>query len=902
MKKLINVVILLLISSFISVASAESPIIPTTLTWLEKLKPSKDSSSTQSVEKVTLQLKWLHQFQFAGYYAAQELGYYRDVGFDVTIDEGKPGQNLIAKVLQGESEFGVGTSDLLLQREKQQPVVVLAVIFQHSPIALMYKKGGKIDNIHDIVGKRVALDFAFEGEIDGFLRNERIDSTSFIKTTLTDNVNGLIKGDVDVMSVYSTDEPFYLQEKNIPYGLFSPREGGIDFYGDNLFTTEAYLKKHPQQVKAFVEASIKGWIYAMDHPDEMIDLILKKYSQRYSREHLLFQYQQMLPLIQPKLVEMGYMHEGRWRHIANTYSELGLLPANFPLKDFLYEKNPRPDLTIIYWGIAILSSGLLLFWGLSVQRARLNKRLRSEITLEIEKNQQQKQVFIEQLEQANKWLEEQVAIRTASLNNTLEKLQTLLNNSGEGFLAFDAMMVIDDGYSEECTHLFSQALRGKLINLLLFPDQPIQQANFQKNIQRILRETDSFKQNLLLSLLPKQFKIRQKIIAASYRPLTNNTMMMKMVDITEAEALKQQLIDEKKRLLFIVEVVSEPKEFFDLRQDYQAFIDYDYSAIVQQSGSIIDKIDQLYRKVHTFKGVFLQKALLHSPAVLHQLETDLSVLKTTAHHSEAELKQLLITHDLAAHFQHDLTYLQTALGEHYFDQKGQIQVSEQALKDSIAFAKQLPLSSDNIVGLIHKMQQLRFVEFKALLANYSKIVQQLATRLQKKIAEFSIEGDSVLVDPDYFYGFSKALIHVFRNCVDHGIESPEQRKIAGKPALGSIRCQVSQKEHAIIITIADDGAGIDIAQLKQNCIALGRYTQEQLDSFTEQQCLLLIFEQDLSTASEVTLISGQGVGLAAVYEELEKIHGSVIVSSFLGQGACFTFTIPINNSFLPEEH
>jgi len=102
------------------------------------------------------------------------------------------------------------------------------------------------------------------------------------------------------------------------------------------------------------------------------------------------------------------------------------------------KKNPRPNLIIFYGGIAALSSALLLFWGLSVQRARLNKRLRAEITSEIEKNQQQKQQFIEQLEQTNKLLEEQVAARTTSLNTTLEKLQTLLNNSGEGFLAFNA--------------------------------------------------------------------------------------------------------------------------------------------------------------------------------------------------------------------------------------------------------------------------------------------------------------------------------------------------------------------------------------------------------------------------------------------------------------------------------
>jgi two-component system chemotaxis sensor kinase CheA len=572
----------------------------------------------------------------------------------------------------------------------------------------------------------------------------------------------------------------------------------------------------------------------------------------------------------------------------------------------MYEKNPHPNLIIVYISIGLLSSALLLFWGLSVQRARLNKRLRAEITSEIEKNQQQKQQFIEQLEQTNKLLEEQVAVRTASLNTTLEKLQTLLNNSGEGFLAFNALMAIDEGYSEECAHIFADNIVGKAINLLLFPDQPIQQANFAKNMQRILQTTDTFKQNILLSLLPTEFTLQQKMIAVSYKPLSNHTMMMKMVDITEAEALKRQLIDEKKRLLFIVEVVSEPKDFFDLQQDYQAFIHHDYLVITQQSSSMADKIDQLYRKIHTFKGVFLQKALLHSPSVLHQLEADLSRLRTQVPCSESELTQLLLTHDLAAHFQHDLQYLHAVLGEHYFDQQGHIKISEHALKDSIAFAKQLitqlPLASDNIAELIDKMQRLRFVDFKSLLASYPKMVQTLAAGLHKRVAEFTIEGDSILVDPDYFYGFSKALIHVFRNSVDHGIEAPEQRVVAGKAKFGTISCCVTQEQHNIVVTIADDGAGIDITQLKQKCLESGRYTPAQLDNFSEQQVLMLMFEQGLSTVHDVSLISGQGVGLAAVYAELAKIHGSVIVNNFFGQGTCFIFTLPINNSLLIEEH
>ena len=884
-----KIILFLFFNSIISFAYAEN-------TWLNPLLDFKKHTEP-TVQNVTLQLKWLHGFQFAGYYAALEKGYYRDAGFNVNISEGKPEQNLIDNVITGKTEFGVGTSDLLLLKAKQQKITVLAVIFQHSPIALMYKKGGNITSIHDIVGKKVAMDFAFEGEIDGFLKHERIDPQSFTKTTLTDNVNALINGDIDMMAVYSIDEPFFLQQKNIQYGLFSPREGGVDFYGDNLFTSETYLKSHPKQAKAFIEASIKGWQYAMDHPNEMIDLILKKYSQRYSREHLQFQYQQMLPLIQPKLVEMGYMHEGRWRHIANTYSELGLLPPNFSLKGFLYEKNPKPNLIIFYWGMGLLSTGLLLFWGLSSHRARLNKKLTIKITHEVEKNHQQKQHFIEQLEQANKRLEQQVIIRTADLNNTLEKLQTLLDNSGEGFLAFDQNMNIDIGYSQECHQLFNTTIANKKINQLLFPNQITEQHNFQKNMQRILKETDEFKQTVLLSLLPNQFKLNQKIISVTYKPLTNHTMMMKMVDITESEILKQQLINEKQHLLFIVEIISDPKEFFILADDYQHFIQYTYKDIVQQNKTITEKTNQLYREIHTFKGIFLQKFLLDTPIALHNIETDLSQLRHQQC-NENDLMQLLEKHQLLNQFENDLNYLRIALGEHYFNKKDTIQISEQALKDSIAYAKQLnnqlPLSEQNVNHLIKKIKQLRFVDIKTLLNNYNKTVQQLATRLNKKIAEFTIEGDSIFIDPDDFYPFTKSLIHLFRNIVDHAIEYPEQREELEKPEQGHIHCKIEKQPNHIKLTITDDGTGINIEALKQKALNLGLYNADQLKNFTEQQSLMLMFEQHLSTKKQIDLISGQGVGLASVYAELKKRQGNVSVTTQLGRGTTFTFTLPLH--------
>ena len=111
-----------------------------------------------------------------------------------------------------------------------------------------------------------------------------------------------------------------------------PREGGIDFYGDNFYTTERQLALNPERVKAFRNASLLGWKYAMEHQDEIVDLIYSEYSKAKSREALRFEARQMRSLIQPDLVEAGYMTAGRWRHMADTYAYLGMMSRDLSLK------------------------------------------------------------------------------------------------------------------------------------------------------------------------------------------------------------------------------------------------------------------------------------------------------------------------------------------------------------------------------------------------------------------------------------------------------------------------------------------------------------------------------------------------------------------------------------------
>ncbi|MBL6996122.1 ABC transporter substrate-binding protein [Desulfobacula sp.] len=332
--------------------------------------------SNGHLQTVTLQLKWKHQFQFAGYYAALEKGYYSEAGLDVKIIEIQSGEESINKVIDGKADFGIAMSDLILHRANGKPVVALASIFQHSPLIILTPKASGIENIHVLKGKRLGLE-AHSTELIAYLENEGL-SLEEIKLHPHDySISNLISGEVDAISAYSTDEPFLLFNKGIEYNIFTPRSGGIDFYGDTLFTSEAQIKENPERVSAFLNASLKGWQYALENSEEIIDLILSKYTQRHSREHLLFEAQHSKTLIMADVVQLGYMNPGRWNNIAETYAKLGQIDKNFSLKGFVYVSESGADygwlkrrlLSVI--GIAIAILAVILMW---------NRRLSKEIT------------------------------------------------------------------------------------------------------------------------------------------------------------------------------------------------------------------------------------------------------------------------------------------------------------------------------------------------------------------------------------------------------------------------------------------------------------------------------------------------------------------------------------------
>ncbi len=336
--------------------------------------------SAAATETVRLQLKWQHHFQFAGYYAAKEKGYYQAAGLDVEFIPGDPGVDTVQKVLEGKAEFGVGATDLLLRREQGAPVVVLADIFQHSPLALMTLKRNGTANLHNKSGRKIVIEPG-STELEAYLRSEGVTSDKYIMRAPKFHGWDLLEGTVDAVSTNVIGEMFPLNKSGREYQIDSPRSVGIDFYGDNLFTTEKLIKTKPEMVRAFRAASIKGWEYAMQHTEEIVQLIHSRYSHGHSIEHLRFEAREMEPLMQTSLVEIGHMNPGRWRHIADIYAGLGMMKPGFNLDGFLYDtKPPVPNLKFLYGGFAAALALVLTASLIALRFSMLSSALKNTIT------------------------------------------------------------------------------------------------------------------------------------------------------------------------------------------------------------------------------------------------------------------------------------------------------------------------------------------------------------------------------------------------------------------------------------------------------------------------------------------------------------------------------------------
>ncbi len=490
-------------------------------------------------------------------------------------------------------------------------------------------------------------------------------------------------------------------------------------------------------------------------------------------------------------------------------------------------------------------------------------------------------------------LSRQVAERTADLEERSTAITRLLDNANQGFLTFSTSLSVENEYSQKCLDIFGDMIEGRNVAELLYPDDTHKREFFEQTIRGIFEEKDEIKTEAILSLLQQEFVINNKAIDVVYKLIEPHRLMVILTDITDKKNLEQNVERERKTLKMVVSAISNSDEFFELLEDYQTFLAHrdkfvDFTQLPSYN------ISELYRSIHTYKGLFAQKDFITTPQGLHKVESKLSSWLNEGNVSNETLQMMLNKIGFEIWLTKDIDVLNNILGDDFMDKKATITIDDdtfEKLHDKISeLIKNQPDECHDLSELLDVIRMLKYKPISDYFGSLPKYVELLGERLEKSLYPMEICDECNLTAGDELRGFAKSLIHVIRNSVDHGIESPEERVEQGKDEHGKILLSIADAGDSIVIEVSDDGRGIDREKLKQKAIAEGLKTASELES--DEAVMELLFEEYFSTKEEVSDLSGRGIGLASVRAEVLKIGGSYRVISDNGIGTKFLFYIP----------
>lgn len=277
--------------------------------------------------EVTVQLSWLHQAEFAGLYAADQLGYFAAEGLQVSFVQGGPDVDFIAPVAEGKALFGVAQpADVILARAAGKSLQTIAVFYRRNPIAFFSLAEAGLTRPSDFVGKQIRNTKTMDLTLRAMMSRVGISGDQYETVILPSDVALFASGEVPVWGGFVTGVILEVQRAGYDLNIVYPDDYGIHFYADVLITTDELIAQNPDLVLRFTRAALKGWTYAVENPDAM-GAFVQKYKPDANPDLEIAKMIASIPLVNTGEDFIGWMKPEIWAGMEQTLREQGVLSA-----------------------------------------------------------------------------------------------------------------------------------------------------------------------------------------------------------------------------------------------------------------------------------------------------------------------------------------------------------------------------------------------------------------------------------------------------------------------------------------------------------------------------------------------------------------------------------------------
>ncbi len=484
------------------------------------------------------------------------------------------------------------------------------------------------------------------------------------------------------------------------------------------------------------------------------------------------------------------------------------------------------------------------------------------------------------------------------------QIRNLLDHAENGYLSFGSNLIVHDSHSAACNRIFKKPIAKEHFINLIAQEESHEARLLHEILTEIMESKDSVKRAIMIDLLPKRVNNETYLFEMDFHEILNEQkeimhMMVIVKDLHKETALQTALLNERKRLQFIVNSMTNHNQFIDLIEKYKRFCLEELNDIFYIGVSPKTAYKQFFQSIHTFKGAFSQMQFVKLPIQLHELETEIEKMMEQPLLNLEFFTQKLKKCNILGWLDDELQVISETLGESFLTKPKSIQIDPEKIKHVERLLHTI-LPARQSVPLHQELKKMYYRPFKQLLEPYSELLTDIAHRLDKSVLPLRFEGNDMLVDQEHFYDFSRILLHVFKNSVDHGIESFEDRVSNYKEPRGEIRCTFHCDHQFLRFRIEDDGKGISPIRMKRKAVEIGLLSIEESTVINDEKIIQFIFHPMFTTKTTVSEISGRGIGLSAVKDMVEKFRGNIKVESIFGKSTTFCIEIPYPEGIVIE--
>lgn len=293
-------------------------------------------NSIEDCDKINLQLKWINQAQFAGYYVAKEKGFYQEENIDINILSGGVGIDGVEKLLENEADFSiVAPEEIITAYSNGHQLSVISVIFQKNPFLLITLNDSNIKTIQDFNGKSIALsNISGKNQFLAMAANTDLDIDSMQEVFFQMDFAEFYSGEVDIYPAFSVGSYLEVVREGVEVNEFWPDDYGVHWYSDCIIVNQSLIEQDPDLIERFLRATIKGMHYVVTNPDESLEIVMK-YAELQDEKIQKDMLYSSIPLIYDGDDPIGWMSDQKWQGIINDLYQLNIIDKEIQSKEFL---------------------------------------------------------------------------------------------------------------------------------------------------------------------------------------------------------------------------------------------------------------------------------------------------------------------------------------------------------------------------------------------------------------------------------------------------------------------------------------------------------------------------------------------------------------------------------------